>query len=320
MIALAGLAIRMSRASARELIASEAKARHLANHDTLTLLPNRRAFLERLKRRNDGEDAAILYLDLDGFKEVNDVFGHGAGDALLRAATERLQAIVSWRGMLARLGGDEFAVLITGPLAREGVDCIARAIVQAFSEPFETAGHSLTVGTSIGVVFDNGSLAGEELVRRADIAMYSAKLEGKHRVRAYEPSMERGRELNKALESDLHKAIGTDQIYILFQPVVSAQDGRTVGMEALARWRHPERGDISPDIFIPIAEKSGLIVTLGRHILREACLQAGPTGLDLAVNLSPAQFWNDDLFEDIASILDETVFQTHLLVFFINLS
>nr|WP_314446319.1 EAL domain-containing protein [uncultured Sphingomonas sp.] len=151
------------------------------------------------------------------------------------------------------------------------------------------------------------------MVRRADIAMYVSKSEGKHRVRAYEPSMERGRELTKSLESDLHRAIGTDQIYVLFQPVVNAQDGRTVGIEALARWRHPQRGNISPDIFIPIAEKSGLIVALGRQILREACLQAGPTGLDLAVNLSPAQFWNDNLFEDITSILEETGFPTQRL-------
>ncbi|GAA3999588.1 EAL domain-containing protein [Sphingomonas humi] len=312
-IFLAIVAVRMGRASARELIASEAKARHLAHHDTLTLLPNRRAFMERLKLREESEQAGILYLDLDGFKEVNDVFGHGAGDALLKAATERLQSIVSWRGILARIGGDEFAVLITGPLAREGAECLAQAVVQAFDEPFETAGHNLSVGTSIGVVFDNGDLSGEEMVRRADIAMYVAKSEGKHRYRAYDPSMERGRELTKQLESDLHRAIGTDQIYVLFQPVVNAGDGRTIGVEALARWRHPDRGEISPDIFIPIAEKSGLIVALGRQILREACQHTRSTGLDLAVNLSPAQFWNDNLFEDITSILEETEFPTHRL-------
>jgi len=307
-LVLSSLILKIGRASARELIASEAKARHLAHHDTLTHLPNRRAFLERLKSRHESEEAAILYLDLDGFKEINDVFGHGAGDALLKAATKRLQAIVGPRGVLARIGGDEFAVVMTGAYAREGVEQLASAIVESFNEPFDTAGHSLTVGTSIGVVFDAGTLSGEEMVRRADIAMYNAKSEGKHRVRVYDATMERGRELTMQLESDLHRAINTEQIYVLFQSVVSAQDGQTIGVEALARWRHPERGEISPDIFIPIAERSGLIVSLGRQILRDACLQARPTGLDLAVNLSPAQFWNDNLFEDITSILKETDF------------
>jgi diguanylate cyclase (GGDEF)-like protein len=313
-VLLAGTALRHARVAGSELLASEVKARHLANHDTLTGLPNRRAFLEQLRTRGpDSGQVGLLYLDLDGFKEVNDVFGHEAGDALLKAATERLHAVVAWRGLLARIGGDEFAILVTGDAVSDNIDVIAPAIVHAFEPPFETAGHRLVVGTSVGVAYDDGSLPGDELVRRADIAMYTAKAEGRGRVRYYEPAMEQGREINKQLECELRDAIGTDQIRVVFQPIVTAHDGKVVSVEALARWQSPSRGDIPPDIFIPIAESSGIINELGKQILRDACSQAVHWDVELAVNLSPAQFWDEGLFGDVTRILEETGFPAHKL-------
>ena len=313
-VMLALIALRNARSAANELVASEAKAQHLANHDTLTGLPNRRAFVEQLRLWQGGaEKTALLYLDLDGFKEVNDVFGHEAGDLLLKAATERLHSVVAWRGLLARIGGDEFAIVVRGDAAVDTVQVLATAIVHAFDEPFETAGYSLVVGTSIGVALDAGELTSEELVRRADVAMYTAKAEGKRRVRVYEPAMERGRNLNKQLECELREAIGTEQIRVLFQPIVEAQNGRIVAVEALARWTSRTRGEIPPDVFIPIAESSGLITALGKQILREACRQASRWDVALAVNLSPAQFWDDALFGDVTAILEETGFPAHRL-------
>lgn len=306
---LSTLALRHARTAERALLASEAKARHLANHDTLTGLPNRRAFVEQLRTRQPtAGPVALLYLDLDGFKEVNDVFGHEAGDALLKGAVERLHAVVAWRGMLARIGGDEFAIVVTGASALDNAEVISTAIVHSFEEPFETAGYRLVVGTSVGVVWDDGGLSGDELVRRADIAMYVAKAEGKRRVRFYRPGMEQGREVNKQLECELREAIQRGEISVHFQPIVEAQSGRIVSVEALARWRSSTRGNISPDIFIPVAESSGLITELGKQVLRKACEQTVTWDVDLAVNLSPAQFWDEALFEDITAILVETGF------------
>ena len=315
MAVLAGLVLARARKAARELIASETKALYLANRDALTGLPNRRAFAEHLLglgRR--GARHSVLFLDLDGFKRVNDTFGHGVGDKVLCRTAERLQRVLPANAFLARLGGDEFAVTMAIPAARADLDLVAARLIEAVNEPHHFGGEPTTVGLSIGIVANEcGSF--EEIVRHADTAMYAAKQRGRNGWRHYSPSLDAGRDERRQLECDLKQALADKQIFVVFQPIVDAQTQRICAIEALARWTHPTKGPISPDIFISIAEESGLIVEFGKQILEQACLAARDWPFRLAVNLSPAQFWHRNLVDEVIDTLARCDFPPSRLEF-----
>jgi len=300
--------IRNTTRMTRELAASEAHARHLANHDTLTGLPNRRAMRERGMRAETSASRAMLYLDLDGFKEVNDLFGHQAGDVLLKEATARLQAVVGKTGLLARVGGDEFAILLTAGRSHELAVELAQAIVEVMSRPFESNEIRMVVSASVGVALGSREQGIDDLARFADVAMYAAKADGKNCWRVYMPSMDEGREVRKLLESELRDDIEAGNIDVMFQPILDAREGMFGTVEALARWTSPSQGPVGPAIFVPIAEESGLIVRMGELVLRKACLAARDWDVNLAVNISPAQFWHGTLVDDIIAILRDCNF------------
>ncbi|MFT3967985.1 MAG: diguanylate cyclase, partial [Sphingobium sp.] len=259
--AMAGFLLRQGSESIAKLKASQDRALHHAGHDPLTGLPNRRVLLEGVRAKLDaGRAVNLIYMDLDGFKEVNDLYGHRAGDELLREATARIVATASEAALVARMGGDEFAVLHRGAAPDETV-ALAQAVIGAFQPTFAIAGAHVQIGVSIGVVSTPArcALDVDELMRRADVAMYSAKGRGKNRWDSYDPGMDEGHDVRKRLEHDLRAAIAANRIDVAYQPIVSARDGRIVCVEALARWTHPREGMIRPDIFIPLAEMTGLI-------------------------------------------------------------
>ena len=323
----AGLILRRGGRTIEALRDSEARARHHANHDPLTGLPNRRALVTRIhEAMAAGERPALLFMDLDGFKDANDVYGHAAGDLLLFVAARRIEAAAA-PALVARAGGDEFAVLIADPGERD-VAAIANAILAAFQRPFAIGAYSVTAGVSIGSAEDRGGdrgaadalaaiaapeAGGDELMRRADVAMYAAKADGKNCWRAYDDKMDGGHVLRMRMEGDLRAAVAAGDIRVLFQPVVRAATGAIVAVEALARWSHPTHGEVPPDVFIPLAEMSGLISALGRHVLVRACTEAKDLGLCVAVNLSPAQFWDRKLAQDVRSALADTGFPANRL-------
>lgn len=292
---------------------SEGRAQHHANHDTLTGLPNRRALVAQIRQAlAAGGAVSLLYMDLDGFKDANDVYGHVAGDALLRDAAERIRRSVD-AGLVARAGGDEFAVLFADPAPGE-VERAADAVVAAFDRLFGVGAYRIKMGISIGCAAYGAGTgrapdAGEdELMRRADVAMYAAKADGKNCWRAYAASMDRGHDLRMRMEGDLRAALEAGDIRVLFQPIVDAHSGAIVSVEALSRWTHPVHGEVPPDIFIPLAEMSGQINAVGRHVLSVACVAAKPFDISVAVNLSPAQFWDRRLAEEVRAVLAETGF------------
>ncbi|WP_156680292.1 putative bifunctional diguanylate cyclase/phosphodiesterase [Sphingomonas profundi] len=304
LIALAAAAVILLRArrGLEALRQSEANALRAAIHDPLTALGNRRAMVERLEAITG--PAVLLYMDLDGFKETNDVYGHAAGDALLVEAARRIAAAAPEADLVARSGGDEFAVVLATP-GPDGLTDVTEAIRAAFSTPFAIGGYSVSAGISVGSAETDGGCAAAELIRRADVAMYAAKASGKNCWCAYDPAMDEEHHERRRLESDLRVAIERGQIGVEFQPIVDAA-GDVVCVEALARWSHPRHGAISPDIFVRVAERSGLINGLGRSVLTTACRAALHWGVDLAVNLSPAQFWDRTLVARIAAVLAET--------------
>lgn len=291
------------------LAASEAAAQRLACHDRLTGLPNRRNFLDRLAQALQAPlpRCAIFYLDLDGFKEVNDVFGHDAGDLLLLEVAERLRAVLPNELLLARLGGDEFAVLVDRSHGPAGLLRLASRICELKLRPFVVNHVELLIGCSVGVAVAAPGSSAAELLRQADVAMYAAKDAGKGRALLFNAAMDKGQREAKTLEADLRCAIASDQIRLVYQPIVDAATRRLTSVEALARWEHPTRGTVSPEEFIPVAERSGLIVALGERVLREACRQAARwPDLKLSVNLSPVQFRSVQLLPSIEQILADS--------------
>jgi len=303
------IVIRRSSRTMEALQQSELRARHHAFHDLLTGLPNRRALVEEISRCLAGNDhLSLLYMDLDGFKDANDVYGHPAGDLLLKEAASRIQAAVP-TSLVARAGGDEFAVLLINDSVDEAAAACER-ILSRFRSPFEIGAYRITLGISIGCTqtAEGRSEGEDELMRRADVAMYAAKSEGKNRASHYTSSLDDGHILRMRLERDLHESVTKGEIYPCYQPIVSARSSKTVAFEALARWSHPEHGDVPPDIFIPIAEMTGLISAIGGRILAEACSTMKELDADLAVNLSPAQFWDRNLVSDVQRILADTGF------------
>jgi diguanylate cyclase (GGDEF)-like protein len=291
--------------------AAEAEVARLARHDVLTGLPNRALFHETLERSladivQRGGACAVLYLDLDGFKSVNDSLGHQAGDELLRRVAAGLRGIAG-DGAVARLGGDEFAVLSAGGAAEAGA--LAERLIALFDSPFSVGGHRVGVGLSVGIALapEHGTDA-EPLYRRADLALYRAKAEGRGTYRIFTPAMDEEAEERRVLERDLRQALDDNTLGLHYQPQVDGHTGALVGFEALLRWTHPVRGSVSPNLFVPLAEETGLIVALGDWVLREACREAAQWAqpLKVAVNLSPRQFQKPDLPETVLAILAET--------------
>jgi len=290
---------------------ADARIRHMAHHDSLTGLANRALLNERLTEllpRSHTGEFGLICLDLDGFKMVNDTLGHEAGDRLLREVSRRLQGLVGNSGLLARTGGDEFAVVWTDGQSPESTETVAQTIVSAMAEPIEIDGTPFRLSASLGLAFHpaDGTTA-VELIRHADTAMYQAKARGRGLVVRFDPEMDRSLRENSLIERDLRNAIANRQIEVWFQPRFETQNLRITGFEALARWRHPERGYISPARFIPIAEQHGLIAELGTAVLRDACAFAAslPDGR-IAVNLSPVQFLSNNLVDVIGDVLRET--------------
>jgi diguanylate cyclase (GGDEF)-like protein/PAS domain S-box-containing protein len=270
---------------------------HMAHYDALTDLPNRVLFRERLdqglKSLSPGGQLAVLYIDIDEFKRINDSLGHPVGDELLKAVARRLCSCVAPGDVVARLGGDEFAI-IQIDIARptDTMDLITR-IYQAIREPFECFGHLLTTDASIGIALapqDGTDL--DHLLKNADLAMYEAKADGRRTYRFFEPGMGARMHALRTLELDLRRAIADNGFEIAYQPVVDLRDNRVTGCEALLRWRHPVRGLIPPSEFIPVAEETGLINALGEWVLNQACAEAvsWPGDIKVAVNVSPVQF------------------------------
>lgn len=308
--------------------ALEDKIVHQAFHDSLTGLVNRALFGDRLEHAltsrdpagtAGGETTCLLYLDLDGFKQVNDTLGHRAGDALLVQATERLRELVGPQDTLARLGGDEFAVVLaTSPL--EAAEHLAERMVTALQAPFDVEGRAVRVGASIGVAAARNGDDSEALLRRADEAMYAAKRDGRGRWVLHHPLSEARSAQPVRWEADLRTAVEDGQLTLAYQPVVALDTGALAGFEALARWRHPVHGTVPPADFIPAAEATGTIVPLGEWVLQEACRQAVEWSADLLdpgwgvnVNLSPRQLREHDLPQRVEDVLARTGLLPHRL-------
>ena len=308
------------RARTADLESANARLQHDAFHDALTDLANRALFHDRLahalerEKRDPTNPFAVLYLDFDRFKVVNDSLGHGVGDQLLVAIAERLLETVRPGDTVARLGGDEFTILLEDLTDASEATLVAERIQKSFSRPLELVEHKVHISASVGVVSSRvGYNEAEEVLRDADIAMYRAKALGKARYVVFETAM-RERALGlMALEADLRRAVEAGAFEVHYQPIVSAPTGRPVGFEALVRWPHPVHGLVSPAEFIPLAEETGLIIDLDRLVLREACAQVASWqkrfpehALSLSVNLSGQQFLRADLVAYVEKVLADT--------------
>jgi diguanylate cyclase (GGDEF)-like protein len=276
---------------------AEARIEYLARYDALTGLPNRSFFRDEINRiikhmSREGS-CAILFVDLDEFKQINDTLGHSTGDTLLRKVAERLRAIVRATDIIARLGGDEFVILQLPLSSPEDASNLARRIVGELSRPYEVDGSELVIGASIGIALSpkDGTQA-DVLLKSADLALYRAKSDGRSGWRFFEPEMDARVKARRKLESDLRTALANDAFELYYQPIIDLKTERICACEALLRWPHPERGMISPAEFIPVAEEMGLIVEIGSYVLRKACMEAmaWPNDVCVAVNLSPIQF------------------------------
>jgi diguanylate cyclase (GGDEF)-like protein len=292
----------------------------MATHDGLTGLPNRTLILDRVEQmlvrsRRHHTPVAALFIDLDNFKSINDTLGHGAGDELLKAVAARLDAVVRASDALGRLGGDEFVVIAEDLSLEVGPDMIAERLLEALKEPFALPGVDtrLTVPASIGIAMGDRASA-DDLLRDADIAMYRAKWEGKNRYVIFESKMQDAVQTRMALEMDLREAIQSDQFFLVYQPTFDLRDMAPTGVEALIRWKHPKRGIVQPNDFIPLLEDTGLIVEVGKWVLCEACRQGAQwreSGypIRVAVNVSARQLDTDDLLNDVRDALTKSGLQ-----------
>ncbi|HEY0330066.1 MAG TPA: EAL domain-containing protein [Rhodopseudomonas sp.] len=290
---------------------AERRIAHLAHHDMLTKLPNRAAFTERLdatieRAQGSGESFGLLFVDLDFFKEINDVFGHVVGDAFLCAASERLQRLAE-DNFVARIGGDEFVIIAEGPQPLTA-SAVAERLIGMSSEQLELQGHKVEIGLSVGVaLYPADGTDAKTLLANADTVLYRAKEDGRGRACFFDPQMDSKIQQSHALLRDLRQAVERDELLLYYQPQ-AVVDGEVIGFEALLRWRHETRGMISPAEFIPLAEESGLIDPIGEWVLREACREAAswPQPLSIAVNLSPVQFQQRDLPQLVHRVLLES--------------
>lgn len=299
---------------------AEARVAHLAHFDSLTDLPNRALFNQSLQRSiarmKDGQKLAVLYLDLDHFKLINDTLGHGAGDLVLKAVANRLENNIGIEDIVARLGGDEFAISLRNVGSREDVMQVAANIIDKISEPVMVEGQPVASGVSIGIALapDCGD-DGEELIKHADIALYHAKENGRGCASVFERSMHEAVQDRRNIEMDLRAALKRNELELYYQPLVNIDTKATIGYEALLRWHHAEKGLIMPDVFIPVAEDTGLIVQLGEWVIRSALYEVAkwPEHLTVAVNLSPAQMRSPNLMPTIINALASTGVAPHRL-------
>jgi diguanylate cyclase (GGDEF)-like protein/PAS domain S-box-containing protein len=291
----------------------EFRMTHLSRHDTLTNLPNRALLAERMQSAladvGNGNSAALLFLDLDKFKIVNDTLGHSAGDCLLKEVAKRLQRCVRTMDTVARLGGDEFAILLAGPCPSAQASRICDRILSEMQAPIQLAGKEISVGVSIGIAMaPDDAVTPDELVRCSDLAMYAAKEEGRGAYRFFLTAMDERAQARASLELELTLALSRGELEVYYQPLFSSKTGAVACMEALVRWRHPSRGLVPPSEFIPIAEETGMIISLGETVLRRACMDAvaWPPGIKVAVNVSALELDGPDFLNRIVSILAET--------------
>ncbi len=322
----------------REVVArrkAQAEAHQMARHDVLTGLPNRRWFIEDFDKwacqLPKGEACALFVLDLDNFKPINDVYGHRLGDEVLKVVARRLTHIAEG-GSVARLGGDEFGIILRYPAGSDAAERLARCIVHELGKPISLAALSLQVGTSVGVATCEGPSCGdtgmpanmavqdgapvETMLRRADMAMYWAKSDGRGCYRFFDRSMDEKLRQRVELESEIGNAIAEGQIVPYYQRIVRLDDGDTIGFEVLARWIHPERGVLTSDIFIPVAEDTGTIGKMTDHLLERAMRDAKewPDHLSVSINFSPRQISDPNLASRILGLLTKVAFPPHRLV------
>jgi diguanylate cyclase (GGDEF)-like protein len=312
---LAALVLRYMRTTAATIAAGEGRLRFLALHDPLCGLPNRNFFSERLEQviadiKAGKPPAAVFYIDLDHFKDVNDTLGHPVGDELIRSVTLRLANIMRSDDLVARLGGDEFAVITLASGNHDALHEIASRMIETVCAPYAIGSHTIVIGASIGIaVIDQRSGGSADIMRYADMALYRAKNEGRNRACIYDAVMDADLSQRKLVEQGLRETIETDGLKVLYQPVFNAGGDKIVGVEALARWPHATRGFIPPSEFIPIAEHSGLIIELGANVLRQACIDGiGWPEISVSVNVSPLQFRRLDFVHMVERTLAETGF------------
>jgi diguanylate cyclase (GGDEF)-like protein len=299
---------------------AEAQMEFMAHHDALTRLPNRVRFRERMEGAlfgaTLGETVAVLCLDLDQFKAVNDTLGHPVGDALLQAVADRIRSCVRPSDTVARLGGDEFAVVQVSVDQPMGSTVLAARLIEKLSAPFDVQGHQIVIGASVGIaIAPNDGDDPDSLLKNADMALYRAKEDGRGIHRYFEPDMDARMQARRMLELDLRKALALGELELFYQPLVRLDTNQVSGLEALLRWRHPNRGLVAPGEFIPLAEDIGLIGPIGAWVLKEACRKATswPSDLKVAVNLSPVQFKNGTVVLDVVAALGASGLPAHRL-------
>ena len=292
---------------------AETRIAHMARHDALTGLANRVLLRERLDevlaRTRRTDPCAVLWLDLDQFKSINDTEGHTTGDALLRAAAARMRRLVRETDTIARIGGDEFAVVQSNVGQPAGATALAARLVHELGLPFQIGGQQFVIGASIGIaIAPADGCDTDQLLKNADIALYRAKAEGRARYRLFEPAMDALMQARRTLELDLRRALAEEEFELFYQPLVRVQTRQVSGFEALIRWRHPTRGLVSPGEFIPFAEETGLVTQVDEWVLRAACREAAtwPDELSVAVNLSAAHFRSEAVIATVAAALEES--------------
>ena len=309
--------------------ALEAELERRASHDPLTELPNRHAFIDRLddalrrtRRKEDSPDVAVLFMDLDGFKTINDSLGHEAGDTLLVAVAGRIQNLLRYEDTLARFGGDEFGVLLERVEDPSEAIRVARRIVKALREPFSVTDYRMSVNTSIGITLSGANTDDPEgMLREADTAMYRAKEQGPGRYEVFDPAMQVRAQERLELEAELMRAVEQEEFVLHYQPIVSLRDGGMVGFEALLRWQHPKRGPLLPSAFLPLAEETDQIVPIDKWVLMEVCRQAkrwegdhhSASFVRMNVNLSSGQLKGGGLSHTIEETLTRVALEVHTL-------
>jgi diguanylate cyclase (GGDEF)-like protein len=318
-------ASRRCRLAQRDLLSTQRQLSHQSLHDTLTGLPNRVLVIDRAaqmlaRARRNHAPVAALYVDIDGFKDVNDSFGHAAGDELLRVIGARLREVIRESDTVGRLGDDEFVVLLENLTLDAGPELVAERICEVLSQPVSLAqagGRTHAVTTSVGIALGQEGSA-DELLRDADFALYEAKGAGKNRWMAFESRMQAAAQDRIGLEMDMKSALDDNQFFLLYQPLFDLRSETITGVEALIRWHHPVRGLLAPSAFVPIAEQSGLIVPIGRWVLHAACTQAASwqqrdRGLGLSINVSGRQLDDERFVADVAKALERSGLDPDLL-------
>ncbi len=312
---LAAMVLAYMRHTAATIASGETRLRHLAMHDYLCELPNRVSFSERLEAtithvREGGLPAAVLCIDLDHFKDVNDTLGHPVGDELIRAVAQRLISTSSKTDLVARIGGDEFALIASGESDHTALLNGANRLINAICAPYLIGNHTIVIGASIGIAVINTRTTGSsDIMRHADMALYRAKNEGRNRACVYDSAMDSDLVKRKQIETDLRLAIERNELKLVYQPIVNNSGETIIGVEALCRWTHPVHGEVPPSEFVPIAELSGMITDLGEWVLRRACIDGDAwPDIIVAVNVSPLQFRRADFVDAVERIVTETGF------------